>query len=83
MLKSKIFHLDLRPTSAALSLQASARRLEQRLADCESTLVEETVVSQDRKLQVERAQYQVACIYSFITRTSGLRNKWPNVSIQA
>lgn len=58
------------------------RKLEQQLADCESALVEETVVSQERKLQVERAQYQVAYIYSSITRTPGLRNKWPNMLIR-
>lgn len=58
------------------------RKLEQQLADCESALVEETVVSQERKLQVERAQYQVAYIYSSITRAPGLRNKWPNMLIQ-
>lgn len=62
----------------ALSLQASVRKLEQQLADCESALVEETVVSQERKLQLERAQYQVAYIYSLI-RKPGLRNKWPNM----
>lgn len=66
----------------ALSLQASVKKLEQQLADCESALVEETVVSQERKLQAERTQYQVAHIYSLITRTPGLRNKWPNMLIQ-
>ncbi|XP_029687112.1 outer dense fiber protein 2 isoform X1 [Takifugu rubripes] len=40
-------------------LQASVSKLEQQLTDCESALVEETVVSQERKRQVELAQYQV------------------------
>lgn len=66
----------------ALSLQASVGKLEQQLTDCESVLLEETVVSRERKLQAERAQYQVACIYSFITRTPAFRNKWPNVLIR-
>lgn len=43
------------------------KKLEQQLADCESALVEESVVSQERKLQAERTQYQVAHIYSLIT----------------
>lgn len=49
-------------------LQASVSKLEQQLTDCESALVEETVVSQERKRQVELAQYQVAYIYSLIKR---------------
>lgn len=56
-----------RPFLTALSLQASVKKLEQQLADCESALVEESVVSQERKLQAERTQYQVAHIYSLIT----------------
>lgn len=43
-----------------VSLQASVSKLEQQLADCESALLEETVVSQERKLQAEHAQYQVS-----------------------
>lgn len=52
-----------------LSLQASVSKMEQQLTDCESALVEETVVSQKRKRQVELAQYQVAYIYSLIKTT--------------
>lgn len=59
----------------ALSLQASVRKLEQQLADCESALVEETVVSQERKLQLERAQYQVAYIYSFIYKNTRFKEQ--------
>lgn len=70
------------PFLTALSLQASVKKLEQQLADCESALVEEAVVSQERKLQAERAQYQVAHIYCLTTRTPGFRNKWPNVLIR-
>lgn len=47
-------------------LQASVTKLEQQLADCESALVEETVVSQERKHQAERCQYQVAYSCSVI-----------------
>lgn len=44
--------------------QASVARLEQQLADCESALVEEKVVSEDRKHQAEQCQYQVDIIES-------------------
>lgn len=40
--------------------------MEQQLADCESALVEETVVSQERKHEAERCQYQVAYTCSLI-----------------
>lgn len=40
-------------------LQATVAQLERQLADCESALVEETVVSQERKHQAEQCQYQV------------------------
>lgn len=40
-------------------LQASVAELEQQLADCEAALVEETVVSQERKHQAEQHQLQV------------------------
>lgn len=52
-----------------LSLQESVTKLELQLTDCESALVEETVVSQERKRQVELAQYQVAYICSLIKTT--------------
>lgn len=50
-------------------------KLEQQLADCESALVEETVVSQERKLQLERAQYQVAYISSFIYKNTRFKEQ--------
>lgn len=47
-------------------LQASVSKLEQQLADCESALVKETVVSQEKKHEAERAQYQVTDTCSLI-----------------
>uniref|UniRef100_A0A3Q3K8J0 Outer dense fiber protein 2-like n=1 Tax=Monopterus albus TaxID=43700 RepID=A0A3Q3K8J0_MONAL len=49
---------DLRINNAAL--KASVAQLEQQLAECDSALVEEKVVSQEGKRQAERCQYQVA-----------------------
>lgn len=46
-------------------LQASVAQLEQQLADCESDLVEEKIVSQERKHEAVQCQYQVD-ICSFI-----------------
>lgn len=40
-------------------LQVSVAQLEQQLADCESAVVEEKFVSQERKQQAERSRCQV------------------------
>uniref|UniRef100_A0A3B3BSN1 Outer dense fiber protein 2-like n=1 Tax=Oryzias melastigma TaxID=30732 RepID=A0A3B3BSN1_ORYME len=49
---------DLLASNAAL--KASVTRLEQQLADCESALVEEKILSQEKKLEVEQCQFQAA-----------------------
>ncbi|XP_070830797.1 outer dense fiber protein 2-like isoform X2 [Chaetodon trifascialis] len=58
------------------TLKASVARLEQQLADCESALAEETVVSQERKHQAEQCQYQVAELQAEI---DDLKIKYANV----
>ncbi|XP_061587135.1 outer dense fiber protein 2-like isoform X1 [Cololabis saira] len=55
------------------ALKVSVARLEQELADCESALVEEKIVSQDRTRQAEQCQYQVADLQAEI---DDLRTKY-------
>ncbi|KAM9845011.1 outer dense fiber protein 2-like [Aulostomus maculatus] len=42
------------------TLKAAVARVEQQLTDCDAALVEEKILSQDRKHQAEQCQYQVA-----------------------
>ncbi|XP_070775004.1 outer dense fiber protein 2-like [Enoplosus armatus] len=58
------------------TLKASVAQLEQQLADCESALVEEKVVSEERKHQAEQCRYQVAELEAEI---DDLRIKYANL----
>ncbi|XP_027146235.1 outer dense fiber protein 2 isoform X2 [Larimichthys crocea] len=69
---------DLGVNNAAL--KATVAHLERQLADCESALVEETVVSQERKHQAEQCQYQAAELQAEI---GDLRIKYTNLLREA
>ncbi|RVE61905.1 hypothetical protein OJAV_G00176470 [Oryzias javanicus] len=57
---------DLLASNAAL--KTSVTRLQQQLADCESALVEEKILSQEKKLEVERCQFQAAELQAELDR---------------
>lgn len=56
-----------------LYLQASVAQLEQQLADCESALVEEKTLSQERKHQTEQSQCQVTSYSLHIISRLGIQ----------
>ncbi|XP_068605294.1 outer dense fiber protein 2-like [Brachionichthys hirsutus] len=58
------------------ALKASVTKLQQQLADSESSLVEETAVSQESKHQAEHCRRQIAELQ---TETDGLRIKYVNL----
>ncbi|XP_022046851.2 outer dense fiber protein 2-like isoform X2 [Acanthochromis polyacanthus] len=66
---------DLSVNNAAL--KASIAQLEQQLADCESALIEEKIVSQERKHKAEQCQYQVAELQA---ERDNLRIKYANLA---
>ncbi|KAM6918435.1 protein BCAP-like isoform 2-T2 [Xenentodon cancila] len=58
------------------ALKVSVARLEQELADCESALIEEKIVSQDKTRQAEQYQHQVGDLQAEI---DDLRTKYANL----